>query len=59
MNENQNEQALTGNTVTLRCKLCGRKLKKYSITGYGSTCYKKIKREHYKLIPLFKIEKRA
>ena len=53
--ENQN-QVLTGNTCVLRCKLCGRKLKRYSITGYGSTCYKKIRNERNKSIPLFKLK---
>lgn len=49
------EEVLTGNQVVLRCKLCGRKLKRYSVTGYGSVCYKKMRRERYRLIPLFKI----
>lgn len=50
------EQTLNGNQVTLRCKLCGRKLKRYSVTGYGSVCYKKIKQDRYKTISLFKIK---
>lgn len=49
-------QILNGNEVTLRCKLCGRKLKHYSITGYGSVCYKKIKQDKYRVLPLFNIK---
>lgn len=54
--EKQQEEVLSGNQVVLRCKLCGRKLKRYSVTGYGSVCYKKMRRERYRLIPLFKIK---
>lgn len=53
--KNQN-LPLNGNDVTLRCKLCGRKLKHYSITGYGSVCYKKIKQDKYKVLLLFNIK---
>ena len=44
------------NNCFTHCKLCGRKLKKYSLTGYGAVCYKKIKRDRYKLIPLIKVK---
>lgn len=48
---------LNGNQIILRCKLCGRKLKHYSTTGYGSVCYKKLKQDKYKILPLFNIKK--
>lgn len=38
-----------------RCKLCGRKLKKFSETGYGKVCYKKLHKENYRKLPLFSV----
>lgn len=45
---------MMNNKYYTHCKLCGRKLKRYSTTGYGAVCYKKIKKDRYRLIPLIK-----
>lgn len=49
MEENNEENV----NRTYRCLLCGRKLKKYSETGYGKVCLKKVISEKYKQISLF------